>query len=215
MMCTGDVWGKLRRQRGTQTRGQMLTSVSAKSQLPGGPPALSRDFSQQSRVMFIFGKWSNLDLEQIGRYLKSHSRDSLFQRKHEMLLWHTDTHFCLQVGPQCSPLTTPRRPSWRVMTRAPWGQWPVPRGGGGQGPAAAAARMGGAAWPRPPCPCPASTTATRPWTCLTPASVSSVSLTDQPPSPRPMVTLLVSALWDFNTRDEISQLCREIKEQDW
>ena len=79
MMCTGDVWGKLRRQRGTQTRGQMLTSVSAKSQLPGGPPALSRDFSQQSRVMFIFGKWSNLDLEQIGRYLKSQSRDSLFQ----------------------------------------------------------------------------------------------------------------------------------------
>ena len=86
MMCTGDVWGKLRRQRGTQTRVQVLTSVSAKSQLPGGPPALSRDFSQQSRVMFIFGKWSNLDLEQIGRYLKSHSRDSLFQRKHEMVV---------------------------------------------------------------------------------------------------------------------------------
>ena len=69
MMCMGDVRGR----RVTQTRGQMLTPASAKSKLPGGPPALSRDFSQQSRVMFIFGKWSNLDLEQIGPYLKSHS----------------------------------------------------------------------------------------------------------------------------------------------
>ena len=59
--------------------GQMLTSVPAKSQLPSGAPALSRDFSQQSLVMFIFGKWSNMDLEQIGRYLKSHNMSSLFR----------------------------------------------------------------------------------------------------------------------------------------
>lgn len=103
MMCTGDV-RRGRRQRGTQTRGQMLTPASAKSQLPSGPPALSRDFSQQSRVMFIFGKWSNLDLEQIGRYLRSHNLDSLFQRKHQMVPCHTiNTHFVRRSGRSVSP----------------------------------------------------------------------------------------------------------------
>ena len=98
MMCTGDVRAG-RRRRVTQTRGQMLTPVSAKSQLPSGPPALSRDFSQQSLVMFIFGKWSNLDLEQIGRYLRSHNLDSLFQRKHQMAPCHTiNTHSVRRSG---------------------------------------------------------------------------------------------------------------------
>ena len=103
MMCTGNVRGKLRRQRGTQTRGQMLTSVSAKSQLPGGPPALSRDFSQQSRVMFIFGKWSNLDLEQIGRYLKSPA-ETRYSRENTKCSSDTLTHiFVCRSGRSVPP----------------------------------------------------------------------------------------------------------------
>ena len=80
MLCAGTqgALGRARGQMGSQA-GQMLTSVPAKSQLPSGAPALSRDFSQQSLVMFIFGKWSNMDLEQIGRYLKSHNMSSLFR----------------------------------------------------------------------------------------------------------------------------------------
>ena len=115
--------------------------------------------------------------------------------KHEIVLWHTNTNSA-QVGPQCSPLT--RR------TRAPL-LWPAQWDRGQPGQAlgvAVAVRMGGAAWPRPPCLCPVSITAMRPSTCQTLAS-GWVSLTDQLLSPR-LMTVLVSALCDFNNLDEIS-----------